>query len=72
MRVKTFTTTGMLAGMALAVIILAVLAAQLLLAEGAGYRALVAIWLWILPFLGFFASAGWLAGRAVAALGDNR
>jgi hypothetical protein len=72
MRVRTFTTAGMLAGMALALVILAAVTVQLLVAEGAGYRALVTIWLWLLPFLGFFGAAGWLAGRAAAALGDRR
>ena len=71
MRVRVYTTTGMLAGMALAVVLLAVAAVQLLLAEGAGYRGLIAIWLWLLPFLGFFGALGWLAGRAAAAIGGN-
>ena len=68
MRIRVYTMAGMLGGMALALALLAIAALQLLLAEGASYRGLIAIWLWLLPFLGFFGAFGWLAGRAAAAI----
>lgn len=60
------TVIGTLAGMALAVAVLIVVAVWLLLAEGAGIRALIAVWLWLLPALAVLGLAGWLAGKGMS------
>jgi hypothetical protein len=56
--------TGMLIGMLVALVILTGMGLSLLLAEGSSIRALVLVWLWLLPFLGSFGVAGALVARA--------
>jgi hypothetical protein len=63
---------GAVAGMALGIAVLFIVAGRLLHAEGAGSAALIATWLWLLPALGVFGLAGWLAGKGAAWIGARR
>lgn len=66
-RAKPYAETGpligMLAGIGAGVLVLLVLAAVLLGAEGAGIRVLAAIWLWAIPVTLVFAGLGYTIAR---------
>jgi hypothetical protein len=62
---KSPSTLGVVAGMLVAFVILAALAFMLLKSDGANYKVLVAVWLWLLPVTGVFAGIGYAAGRVV-------
>lgn len=61
-------TLGAVAGVAIAGIVLAALSVMLLNSDGANYKVLVAVWLWLLPVTGVFAGLGYAAGKIVEAL----
>ncbi len=65
---------GMLLGAAVAITLLIAAAVVLLNAEGSTYKVLVAVWLWALPAIGVFASAGYLLGKGAEAIdrGEER
>jgi len=65
-------TVGTIAGMALAMVALSIVAIWLLHAEGEGSRALIAVWLWILPALGLFGLGGWLVAKGAESIGARR
>lgn len=56
---------GILAGVAAAVVLLAVLSILLLQPEGTSVKVLVAVWLWSLPVLGIGALLGWLLAHFI-------
>ena len=58
-------TLGVVVGMVIALIILAALSIMLLNSDGANYKVLVAVWLWLLPATGVFAGIGYAAGKIV-------
>jgi len=64
--------SGTVAGMAIGVLLLALLAVWVLRGEGAGVRVLVAIWLWFLPMIGLSGLAGWLLGTGMERMGRRR
>jgi hypothetical protein len=59
---------GLTLGLASAIVFLLGACIWLLSAEATSVRALVAVWLWLLPALGLGAGLGWLAGRGIALL----
>lgn len=65
---------GMLLGSAVAIALLIAVAVTLLSAEGSTYKVLVAVWLWALPVIGVFATAGYLLGKGAEAIdrGEER
>ena len=58
-------TLGAVTGMLIAFVVLAALAFMLLASDGANYKVLVAVWLWLLPVTGVFAGFGYAAGKIV-------
>jgi hypothetical protein len=50
-------------GLVVAIVLLAVQAVALLHSDGANYKVLVAVWLWALPFAGFFSGIGYGVGK---------
>jgi hypothetical protein len=58
-------TFGVIIGMVIALAILGALSIMLLNSDGANYKVLVAVWLWLLPVTGFFAGIGYAAGKIV-------
>jgi len=65
-------TVGTVAGLALAVVALFIVAIWLLHAQGAGSRALMAVWLWFLPAMALFGLAGWLVAKGAEWIGARR
>jgi hypothetical protein len=59
---------GALLGALVAFVVLAVAAYALVTADGSNYKALAAVWLWLLPALGLFAGSGYAIGKAAEAL----
>jgi len=64
---KKPSTLGALAGTAVALVVLAAISVMLLNTDGANYKVLVAVWLWLLPVTGAFAGLGYGAGRIIEA-----
>ncbi len=61
-------TWGAIAGIVVALAVLAVLSLMLLNSGGANYKVLVAVWLWLLPVTGFFARLGFAVGKIIEAI----
>ena len=59
---------GATAGLALAIVVLAAASVMLLNSDGANYKVLVAVWLWTLPFAGFFSGLGYAIGKIVESI----
>ena len=59
---------GAVLGAIVAAAILAFASYALLTADGSNYKALVAVWLWLLPVMGIFAGAGYALGKAAESL----
>ena len=59
---------GATAGLVVAIVVLAVASVMLLESDGANYKVLVAVWLWTLPFAGFFSGIGYAIGKIVEAI----
>lgn len=64
----TLPAWGALIGAVVALALLGAVSGILLSADGATYKVLVAVWLWLLPALGIFSGAGYMIGRGAAAL----
>ncbi len=63
---------GPVLGTMVSFVILAALSYMLLNSDGANYKVLVAVWLWLLPMIGTFAGTGYAAGRIVEVFGAKR
>ena len=59
---------GATAGIVVATIVLAAASVMLLNSDGANYKVLVAVWLWALPFAGFFSGIGYAAGKIIESI----
>jgi hypothetical protein len=57
---------GACAGAVIGLLLLVVVGIRLSLAEGGSTAALVAVWLWLLPVLGFAALCGRMAALSIA------
>ena len=64
---KRLPTLGALLGTAAALGVLTWLSFALLNSEGANYKVLVAVWLWLLPAVGVGAGLGYAGGKIVEA-----
>lgn len=64
---KRLSTLGALFGTAAALGVLAWFSVVLLNSDGANYKVLVAVWLWLPPAVGVGAGLGYAAGKIVAA-----
>ena len=61
-------TLGAIAGAVVAVVFLVASSITLLNSDGANYKVLVAVWLWLLPAIGFFCGLGYLLGKLVESI----
>ena len=61
-------TLGVIAGALVALAVLGALSVMLMNSDGANYKVLVAVWLWLLPVTGVLAAAGYACGRIVEAI----
>lgn len=57
--------TGIAAGTAAAIVVLAVLSLMLLRPEHTSVKVLAAVWLWSLPVLGIGAALGWSVAQLI-------
>ena len=66
---KRFPAWGAIAGTLVALAVLAWLSITLLNTDGANYKVLAAVWLWLLPATGLFAGLGYIVGKVAETVG---